>query len=92
MCTVHSTSLTALLSPVSLPDKRKKKISFHYNLLFSFRKDSLWDIAIKINNGQQDTKPSTGSQPKEKTILILGSKGVVSIVIMINWFPPLFID
>jgi hypothetical protein len=56
----------------------------------SFRKDSLWDIAIKINNEQQDIKPSSGGQPKERTILILGSKGVVSIAILTTSFPPLF--
>jgi hypothetical protein len=50
--------------------------------MLSFRKDSLLDIAIKINNEQQDIKPSSGSQPRDRTILILGSKGVVSVVIM----------
>jgi hypothetical protein len=76
------------LSPVSLLEKRKKQhISVHCNYVLSFRKDSLWDIAVKINNEQQDIKPSSGGQPKERTILILGSKGVVSIVFMTTWFP-----
>ncbi|XP_021923284.1 cytoplasmic dynein 2 light intermediate chain 1 isoform X2 [Zootermopsis nevadensis] len=39
-------------------------------------KDSLWDIAVRISNEQQNTQPSSGSQPKERTVLILGSKGV----------------
>jgi hypothetical protein len=46
--------------------------------LFS-RRESLWDIAVRMNTEQQDTKPPSGSQPKERTILIMGSKGVVSI-------------
>jgi hypothetical protein len=73
-------------------EKKKQHISVHYNYVLSFRKDSLLDIAIKINNEQQDIKPSSGSQPKERTILILGSKSVVSIVIMTTWFLPLFVD
>jgi dynein light intermediate chain 2 len=40
------------------------------------RKESLWDIAVRMNTEQHDTKPPSGSQPKERTILILGSKGV----------------
>jgi hypothetical protein len=82
MCTAHSASFSALLSPVSLLEKRKKQhISVHCNYVLPFRKDSLWDIAIKINNEQHDIK-SSGRQPKERTILILGSKGVVSIVLI----------
>jgi hypothetical protein len=49
--------------------------------LFS-RKESLWDIAVRMNTEQQDTKPPSGSQPKDRTILILGSKGVVSIAFL----------
>jgi hypothetical protein len=52
--------------------------------LFS-RKESLWDIAVRMNTEQQDTKPASGSQPKERTILILGSKGVVSITFLAPW-------
>ena len=46
------------------------------------RKESLLDIAVRMNTEQQDTKPPSGGQPKERTILILGSKGVVSIAFM----------
>jgi hypothetical protein len=56
--------------------------------LFS-RKESLWDIAVRINTEQQDIKPPSGSQPKERTILILGSKGVVSIAFLAPRSAPL---
>ena len=56
--------------------------------LFS-RKESLWDIAVRMNNEQQDTKLPSGSQPKERTILILGSKGVVSIACVAPQSAPL---
>lgn len=56
--------------------------------LFS-RKESLWDIAVRLNTEQQGTKPPSGSQPKERTILILGSKGVVSIAYVAPWSAPL---
>jgi hypothetical protein len=56
--------------------------------LFS-RKESLWDIAVRMNTEQQDTNPPSGSQPKERTILILGSKGVVSIAFVATRSAPL---
>ena len=53
------------------------------------RKESLWDIAVRMNTEQQDTNPLSGSQPKERTILILGSKGVVSIAFVAPQSAPL---
>jgi hypothetical protein len=56
------------------------------------RKESLWDIAVRMNAEQQDKKPPSGSQPKERTILILGSKGVVSIALLAPLSAPLLAD
>jgi hypothetical protein len=42
-----------------------------------------------MNTEQQDTNPLSGSQPKERTILILGSKGVVSIAFVAPQSAPL---
>ncbi|XP_069686757.1 cytoplasmic dynein 2 light intermediate chain 1 [Periplaneta americana] len=39
-------------------------------------KDSLWDIAVKLNSDQDNVQLSSGGQTKERTILILGSKSV----------------
>jgi len=70
--------------------EQQNKISMFTVIVCLFsRKESLWDIAVRMNTEQQDTKPPSGSQPKERTILILGSKGVVSIAFVAPQSAPL---
>jgi hypothetical protein len=71
-------------------DQQNGTSLFTMTLSFFSRKESLWDIAVRMNAEQQDTKPPSGSQPQERTILILGSKGVVSIALMAPWSARLF--
>ncbi|PSN53731.1 Cytoplasmic dynein 2 light intermediate chain 1 [Blattella germanica] len=42
----------------------------------SIGKESLWDVAVRLSNEQKEELPSSGSQPKERTLLILGSRDV----------------